>query len=561
MTRSTVVFGSVAFFSVIFLLCCAPVASQAAQKFPYTAQITESEAVVYSSPGADRYETQKLKAGDKVQVYQSNPDGWCAIRPPVGSFSWISGLYVQARLDNLGVVSVDQLSSRIGSQFGDTCKTVQVQLKKGERVILLERVETPSNTASPVWYKIVPPAGEFRWIRFDSISTASRTPKPAKNDNRIVQVSHEQPLDGPDLGPEEMPSTDPNGDLSRVLDGELPESESAFAELAGSDPLEAPNLNETDVELQKAVVEQALRPRSNPQPVRNVPQRTANPQPNSTPGTVSPQLLLNIQDQIVPGQGYGVDSSGAVVVSPDSGTIFNPAIYDPAASRSSRQAETMPTDPYHRAMTQLNRELHATLNRPTEDWMFDAMLQKGKLLVDRAPTEYDRTMATQMVQVLEKSRNIRKTNAFRREQASNFSGGKLTQSVLRNNSNQPAAPATLAANGSNPGMTSNSVGPVVSPAGYNVAPAIAPAAVGDSSSFKAKGRLGRFSQRPEGYPPYALVNEQGQIVTFLTPQPGVDLNPYINKQIGVDGTSGVYIKGNQRAPHVGVSTVFPVESI
>ncbi len=553
MTRSTVISGSATFISVVFLLCCAPAPSEAAQKFPYTAQITESDAIVYSSPGAERYETQKLKAGDKVQVYQSNPDGWCAIRPPVGSFSWISGLYVQAGLDNIGVVTVDQLSSRIGSQFGDTCKTVQVQLKKGERVILLERIETPSNTASPVWYKIVPPAGEFRWIRFDSISTASKAAKPLKNENKIVQVAHEEPQAGPDLGSDEMIASDPMMDMQ--METVLPESESAFTELAESDPLESPNLDGTVADRQKAVVEQALRPRPNPQLARNMPQRIANPRPNP-----------NLQEQVVPGQGYVVDSNGAVVIPQDSGTIFNPTIYDPAvAYRNNRQAETMPTDPYHRAMTQLNREIHATLNRPTDDWMFDAMLQKGKLLVDRAPTEYDRTKATQMVQVLEKSRNIRKSNAFRREQASNFSGGKMTQTVLRNNTNQPAAATSApAANLSNPGMTPNPLGSMVSPAGYNVtpavqAPAIAPGTVQDSSPFKAKGRLGRFSQRPEGYPPYALVNEQGQIVSFVTPQPGVDLNPYINKQIGVDGTSGVYIKGSQRAPHVGVSTVFPVE--
>ena len=541
MTRFTAITGAflvfLSTFSNIF----------AAQKFPYTAQVIESEAIVYSSPGAERYETQRLKAGDKVEVYQINPDNWCAIRPPLGSFSWICGLYVEAGLNNIGVVTVDQLSSRVGSQFGDTCKTVQIQLEKGERVVLLERVETPTNTASPVWYKIVPPSGEFRWIHLHSLSAGARLAKPlprpqANHSGKIIQASYGEPVADSDFDAAEMMASDPMQYDEDSFDG-------TFLELAESDPLEAPSL-------EGAVATRPFSGNTNLQ--RPGMDRT----PQQYPAPSHPQH------------------------------IFNPSLATMPRSGQGAAMMQTPSDPYQRALAQLSQEIQAAMSRPTEDWMFDTMIQKGKMLMDRAPTEYDRTRAMQMVQVLEKTRNIRKTNAFRREQSSNFSGGKLTQSVLRGNAN-PTAPTTpkvtpqaaptlsqaLPGLGTPP-LSTTQLGtsplgtPTVPSAAYAANPAssfvsptappvndtivTAAATTPNTSPFKAVGRLGWFSQRPEGCPPYALVNEQGKIVSYVTPQPGVDLKPYINKQIGVNGTSGVYIGGNQRAPHIGASAVFPI---
>ena len=528
MTRFT------AFSGAILLLLLASTNAFAAQKFPYTAQITEGEAIVFSSPGNERYETQKLKAGDKVEVYQINPDGWCAIRPPLGSFSWICGLYVEVGLDNIGIVTIDQLSSRIGSQFGDACKTVQVQLKKGERVILLERVETPTNAASPVWYKIVPPSGEFRWIHHNSIATGSKLAKPSpRSQGAIIQASYEEPF-----GDSDYETADYEVDYAgEAFDG-------ALLELAESDPLEAPNMEGSVV------------------PRRPFP-NTANLQ---RPGGVD-RALPPRSSQSTTNQNFS--------------PIFNPPFATAPRGGMGQAVMQQPLDPYQRALAQLNQEVHATLSRPTEDWMFDAMIQKGKTLMERAPTEYDRTRAMQMVQVLEKTRNVRKSNAFRREQASNFSGGKMTQSVIRNQAN-PTTPAQTAQNRPQtlpqtlpdlggmatiptmspaPNLASSFANPnanpngnaMVSPANYSAA-----ATTPNTSPFKATGRLGRFSQRPEGYPPYALVNEEGKIVSFVTPQPGVDLKPYINKHVGINGTSGVYIKDSQRAPHIGATAVFPI---
>ena len=43
-----------------------------------------------SGPGKNYYPTDKLHKGEKVEIYRHDPGGWCAIKPPRQSFSWVS---------------------------------------------------------------------------------------------------------------------------------------------------------------------------------------------------------------------------------------------------------------------------------------------------------------------------------------------------------------------------------------------------------------------------------------------------------------------------------------
>ncbi|MDR0522645.1 MAG: SH3 domain-containing protein [Planctomycetaceae bacterium] len=149
---------------------------------PYVAVITADSADVRSGPGEQFYTTSQLKSGDSVEVHQENGD-WLAVRPPVGNFSWIGGQFVRCGTGNIGTVLTDGLASRIGSTFSDDCSTVQVRLNKGEAVFIIERRETPENPACPVWLKIAPPNGEFRWIARSAVSGGFR--------NDIVQARYD----------------------------------------------------------------------------------------------------------------------------------------------------------------------------------------------------------------------------------------------------------------------------------------------------------------------------------------------------------------------------------
>ena len=176
-------------YSLIFVLCLAPLS--AAQ--PYTAAITVGNAAVRCGPGIEFYPTLHLRTGDKVEIFYEQGE-WCAIRPPIGSFSWVSAKFVDFGSGNIGTVLAEGLASRIGSDYSDDCETVQVTLNKGESVLILERRETPENPASPVWLKIAPPNGEFRWIHRSALLPP------------IQQVRYESAV--PEIEPARIQATD-----------------------------------------------------------------------------------------------------------------------------------------------------------------------------------------------------------------------------------------------------------------------------------------------------------------------------------------------------------------
>lgn len=645
--------ASFPFFAVVlvFVQPCFCVA----QKTPYSARIVENNAAVYSSPGKQGYKTQLLKAGEKVEVFQINSEGWCAIRPPIGSFSWVSGLYLDVGMDGIGRVGVDELSSRIGTQFGDQCRTIQVQLQKGEKVMLLERVETPENSASPIWYKISPPKGEFRWIRVESLSpvpqefqnlakkavvakkrqfAANSLPKDA-----VRQVGYEQPFSEGEYSEDFSMLDDSMNDshFAREEDS-VPDLPYESIEPEHGSPYEKSRDFPEDVRRESdSMFLEEESPRL-PDSIHESfePERpgtsghspsggrvSGNAVPGSTLGNSTPITRNPIQrrtassipyqnhsSQTVPGENSLPSRKGleSVVDSPrmiyePSGEmqrgnrIINPRIAstrtlpDPGANAGGN------SDPYRRALAQLNQEVHLVMNRPVDDAIFETLLQKGRQLYESAPTETDRTKAYQLLATLEKSRTIRKSNANRKYQTQGgLNAEKMTQSALQpaksqkftrglsqlfsvgnrknSNGNSGAAPNSIAQNSAISSLAIHSesgVNPVVpSPGIYHQTAAVAGerngnattrnaiSAAGSKSALKAVGKLGWFQTRPEGHPPFALVNENNEIITFITPESGVNLKSHINKQIGVDGVSGFYIDGKQRSPHIRTTAVFPM---
>ncbi len=134
------------------------------QLFPYKAFITTDDVYVRSGPGQSYYPTDKLKAGQQVEVYRRDPGGWYAIRPPEGSFSWVSGRFLQPGVEDLAVVAADRVAARVGSRFSEIRDVIQVRLHKAEVVEVLEKKRTRTGSDGRIWYKIAPPSGEFRWV-------------------------------------------------------------------------------------------------------------------------------------------------------------------------------------------------------------------------------------------------------------------------------------------------------------------------------------------------------------------------------------------------------------
>jgi len=119
-------------------------------------EVTADDVYVRSGPSLNHYTVSKLKAGDRVQIITENPE-WLEILPPEGTFSLISGDYVDSADGQSGVVNGQNVRVRAGSLLNDNKYTVQTMVSKGAAVTILGK--NPDG-----FYKIKPPTGATLWI-------------------------------------------------------------------------------------------------------------------------------------------------------------------------------------------------------------------------------------------------------------------------------------------------------------------------------------------------------------------------------------------------------------
>jgi hypothetical protein len=145
-----------------------------AQKSPFPAEMTiiaQGGVEVRSGPTMEYYPTSKLSFGEKVLVIRESKDqpGWYAIKPPVGSFSWVNGKYVKVADQRTGVVESDsgQVPVLPGSSVINKEPNVEsVKIANGFLVTLLDR---PMQVSGQTWYPIAPPPHEVRFIPKDAV--------------------------------------------------------------------------------------------------------------------------------------------------------------------------------------------------------------------------------------------------------------------------------------------------------------------------------------------------------------------------------------------------------
>lgn len=160
----------------IACICVAATSTSSADdsiNFPYQALVAKKEAMVRSGPGQVHYGTQKLSPGDVVEVYRHDPGGWCAIRPTKTSFCIIPESTVEIIDEGIGKITVDGTTPFVGTELGSVSKPLwQVKLREDENVAVLGQLSWPNPEGhSTIWYQIKPPAGEFRWIHISDIQS------------------------------------------------------------------------------------------------------------------------------------------------------------------------------------------------------------------------------------------------------------------------------------------------------------------------------------------------------------------------------------------------------
>jgi hypothetical protein len=404
--------------------------AQAVEVKPYEARVVASGATIQSGPGDKFYPTDTLARGDLVEVYREKPGGWLGIRPTPNSFSWVAARDLNVQEGGLGEVNKDDAASRIGSRLSDKHNASQVRLKKGETVEVLGE----ENFGGETWYKIAPPAGEFRWIQSSLIERTGP----------IQQVSAESTV-----------STKGTASESKNDSKAIPLAKGTGASDAVAPPLIPTTPIATSI--------------------------TSNSAPVAKPATSTPPATSTASASPVP---------------------------------SVPKVAATPQDDLHRDLTGIEIRLSRMASAPVSMWNTEGLQRDANQLMSRAQTPEDRDAV---------QTTLNKINQF---------------AAITHRTGAPTNTATPAS------------GSPVTPVPGQIA------AAPNGTPYDAVGVLRPVVSRRPGAPQFALVDEHGQVLTFGTPTPDMNLQPYVGRRVGVMGNRGYMAEFNRT--HVTAARVTPL---
>ncbi|HEX4414428.1 MAG TPA: SH3 domain-containing protein [Lacipirellulaceae bacterium] len=399
--------------------------ARAIEVAPYEARVIVSGAAVRSGPGDNFYPTDSLGKGDVVEVYREKAGGWVGIRPTTSSYSLVSGRDIQVREGGVADVINDNAPSRIGSRLSDKHNAVQVHLKKGEMIEVIGEQLLGNET----WYKISPPAGEFRWVQESLLERIGP----------IKQASAES------VAPASSTSADSNG-VNAMTDAVAPP-------LIATKPAAA----------------------AAPAPV-------AKPSPPAAAADVTPP-------------------------SPATRVASSP-------TRTNLGAANAADEDLQHELAAIEVRLSRMASAPVNLWNTERLERDAMQLMNKAQTPADRDAVQS---------TINRINQF--------------ASIGRRSTNPTTAVAQVGASPITPVPGAASQTPSASP-------------------YDAVGVLRPVVSRRPGAPQFALVDEHGQVLTFVTPTPDVNLQAYIGHRVGVVGNRGFIAEFNRT--HVTAARVTPL---
>ena len=175
----------------------------AAPPVPYRAQVVVDLAAFRAGPGTEFYSCGQLRRGTIVEVYKQDASGFLAIRPPQQASSWVLARDVEMTAEtNIGRVLRSNVASWIDSQLPSAPDDQwQVRLKEGELIEIIEKRPVPGQPpeTADMYYRIAPPAGEFRWLSIQTVKPVTETVGREQESVQLVQYPQETthlPADG-----------------------------------------------------------------------------------------------------------------------------------------------------------------------------------------------------------------------------------------------------------------------------------------------------------------------------------------------------------------------------
>ena len=552
------------------ILCATVLLAQSETKKGYlsfSVKVTEENAPLYSSPGEENsYITGYLKSGDLLEVFLRTPDGWCAVRPPEGSFSWINADYVsQTGSDTGTVVSPDparEVPVRVGAASILKSSDVQVGLENGRQVRILGEQTLTGNKR---WLKIDPPRGEFRWIRVASLEQdeflANIPDRLTRYEEMLSQNGHKSYSS---LTSEFSPET-----MNRLDEERLPAEPGITSETIRNVSFES-SFNRELARLYRDLLTAVESTESNP--AYDELARRASILESLASDDLQRSEVRKLVAQIEEKRGSVSNQRGGILTNQSAGLANARPIYQsPVSGKPSDSEQVLFTIPQSAESPQMNRVLSNTPNPafPSNKVRF-AFAPRSQQTADIQLPE-KRGLFTSKPSAIVPPANYTypAPNALKVSPQSNASGDPAPAdapfSPQQNPpQNQSAEPNKVFLAQNEPDQEIRQVSALfVKPNIESALPQQLPSAPKSetpvpafplpvntlqSSSPEVSGILGFLPNSRSGVPSYALISKTGNqnsILCYVVPQEGKSLDPYVGKKIAVSGTRSWFKKGEE----------------
>ncbi len=565
---------------------------------PYTVYVSQESSHTRCGPGGDYYRTDELRHGQSLEVYGETEDGWLAIRPVDTSFCWVPADTIQMdKTGDTGVVIEDGTVAWIGTNLGRARSFQwQAQLTEGEPVTVIGRSEREGPDGPQMWYRIVPPSGEFRFVHRDQVVRSSEELIATLQDNSPKQDILFSPA-----GPTNVRSRERVAS-SRQKPASKPRQVDAFdddafdrqpiAKASGRSVLEAPirGLDEDEddlIPIGSGVVSQAsfVEPTANVEPPLSMPPSlssldvpqasaaeppkrkgllnsvaflgrprlaTIDPSPAVAPERASTRAVATDDNWTI---GYGRKATTPMEMPTSIAKLEQPVIQQasgiaPLPAQTLSPIATAPPAPMnvvpaHRIEAVRAETAGADVNQLTMILSRLMAAQASGLETEPvadaaraiAASTADTALAGRARLLADRAEQYQRI-ATRRDGSSLVRGGDVTLSSERPSSQDITFGSVSQAIGFAP----------ASLAGASIAPA--PQST-STSAVEAPAMVGQlvqvYSARPN-VPPFAITDHTGRTIAYVTPSPGVNLRNHLNSRVNVIGESG-YLPG-LNMPHV-----------
>lgn len=468
---------------------------------PYVVYVASDGGFARCGPSEDYYKTDPLRAGTEVEVYLETEDGWLGIRPPAGSFCWLQSDQIEVADDeNTGTVIEPATVAWIGTHLGKARQyRWQVRLDQGEEVTIIGTARREGPEGDEIWYRIVPPPGEFRWVQRSQIR------------DTLEEVTYSTPADSTggyaagDARPRQKKARDktPRSD-ARGADADAADEAAAVAshEAPPEDrSVVDPQMEEfADIPVGSGVARQD-------EPRRSVESRVRLENDVRIRGIAEQDIAARPDEAVAPADQAWVAGSRVVTASanepaeqplrsaaPPSLEPVRPAALGPSGYQAA--ADVAGAD-----VEQLRLELSRAMAAGARSGEVDPLRRRAADLTENASDSVTRGRASLLLRRVEQYQRI----ALRRD-------GQRDEAA--------ADPGDVA---------------MATATGPSASREVEPEQRGEAVGFDRQGWLVRvYSARPDA-PPYAITDSAGRTLSYVTPVPGVNLRRYLNQEIGLYG--------------------------